>query len=447
MKPTIRLLFLLLVSGQIVTAQSLPDSTYNFTLQECIQFAYEHQDSMENARLDIKSAEYKVKETIGIGLPQINGTAQLTDYIKVPTTLLPGEFFDQPGTFIPVKFGVKYQSSVGLEVNQLLFDGSYIVGLQATKTYKELSQRSFTRTKIQTNVTVTKAYYQVLVSNEQIGLLDANINQLKQQLNETQQLNKSGFVEKIDVDRLTVQFNNLVTTRENTMRLLALNYQVLKFQMGMPVENKLILLDKISDVQLENTQDVAIEDTTAYQNRIEFNLVETQKKLYELDLKRQKSRFLPSLSAFANTSLSYQDDRFRNLYSQNYPSTYVGLRLNVPVFSGFQKINQVRQASITVQKTQNSLHNLKNALNLEANKSRIFFVNSLQSLHNQKSNQTLAREVLRITKIKYEQGVGSSIEVTQAQTALEDADNKYIQALYDALINKVDLEKATGKIN
>lgn len=436
-----------MASGRIASAQSLPDSTLSLTLQDCINYAYEHQDSMKNARLDIKSAAYKVKETIGIGLPQINGSAQLMDYIKIPTTLLPGEFFNQPGTFIPVKFGVKYQSTTALELNQLLFDGSYIVGLQASKTYKELSQRSFTRTKIQTNVSVTKAYYQVLVSDEQIGLLDANINQLKQQLHETQEQNKSGFVEKIDVDRLTVQYNNLVTTRENTVRLLALNYQVLKFQMGMPVDNKLVLLDKISNVQLENTPEVAAQDTGAYHNRIEFNLVETQKKLYELDLKRIKSQFLPSLSAFANTSLSFQDNRFSNLYSQNYPSTYIGLRLNVPIFSGFQKINQVRQADITVQKTQNSLNNLKNAFNLEANKSRIFFINSLQSFRNQKNNQELAREVLRVTKIKYEQGVGSSIEVTQAQTALEDADNKYIQALYDALISKVDLEKSTGKIN
>ncbi|MGV8879190.1 MAG: TolC family protein [Sphingobacteriaceae bacterium] len=447
MKEKIIILLLLMASGRIASAQSLPDSTFSLTLQDCINYAYEHQDSMKNARLDIKSAAYKVKETIGIGLPQINGSAQLMDYIKIPTTLLPGEFFNQPGTFIPVKFGVKYQSTTALELNQLLFDGSYIVGLQASKTYKELSQRSFTRTKIQTNVSVTKAYYQVLVSDEQIGLLDANINQLKQQLRETQAQNKSGFVEKIDVDRLTVQFNNLATTRENTVRLLALNYQVLKFQMGMPVESKLVLLDKISDVQLDNPLEVAVQDTGAYHNRIEFNLVETQKKLYELDLKRIKSQFLPSLSAFANTSLSFQDNRFSNLYSQNYPSTYIGVRLNLPIFSGFQKINQVRQADITVQQTQNSLNNLKNALNLEANKSRIFFINSLQSFRNQKNNQELAREVLRVTKIKYEQGVGSSIEVTQAQTALEDADNKYIQALYDALISKVDLEKSTGKIN
>jgi outer membrane protein len=429
------------------SAQTPGGSTHQFTLQDCLNYAYEHADSIKNAALDIKNATYKVKETIGIGLPQINGSAQFMDYIKIPTTLLPGEFFNQPGTFVPVKFGVKYQSNLTLEANQLLFDGSYIVGLQASKTYKELSERNYSRTRIQTTVAVTKAYYQALVSNEQISLLNANLKQLQQQLSETQELNKNGFVEKIDVDRLTVQVNNLNTARENTIRLLALNYQVLKFQMGMPAEDNILLKDKINDVSFDNPLDTAAADTGAYKNRIEFNLLETQQKLYQLNLKRIKSQFLPSLSAFANTSLSYQDDRFNNLYRQDYPATFIGLRLNIPIFSGFQRINQVRQANVTVLQTENSLNLLKSALNLEANKSRLFYINSLQSLNNQKQNRELAKEVLRVSKIKYEQGVGSSIEVTQAQTAVEDADNKYIQALYEALINKVDLDKATGKIN
>jgi outer membrane protein TolC len=169
--------------------------TYNFTVQDCVNYAYEHQDSVVNANLDIKSAEYKVKETIGIGLPQVSGTASFQDYLKIPTTLLPGEIFGQPaGTFIPVQFGVKYQSSVGVNADQILFDGSYLVGLKASKTYKELSIRSHIRSKIEANVNVTKAYYQVLVSNEQLRLLNANIAQLKQQMDETVQQNKQGFV-------------------------------------------------------------------------------------------------------------------------------------------------------------------------------------------------------------------------------------------------------------
>ncbi|MFD0794154.1 TolC family protein [Mucilaginibacter litoreus] len=420
--------------------------TYSFSVQDAVNYAYQHQNSVLNAALDMKSAEYKVKETTGIGLPQINGTASFTDYLKIPTTLLPGEFFNAPGTFIPVKFGVKYNSNLGVTANQILFNGSYLVGLKASKTYKELSARAYTRSKIEVNVNVTKAYYQVLVNNEQLRLIDANINQLKQQVEQTTAQNKQGFVEKIDVDRITVQYNNLLTNRENVIRLLALNYQLLKFQMGMPIENNLVLTDKLSDVALDKSPEVLSADTAFYHNRIEYALQETQKKLNELDVKNKKSQYLPTLSANASYAASYQNDSFKKLYSNNFPSAYVGLSLNVPIFSGFQRKYQVRQSQIEVLKADNDLHNLKNALSLEANQASVNYLNGLQTLNNQKQSQALAQEVLRVAKIKYQQGVGSSIEVTQAQTALEDADNQYIQGLYDALVSKVDLDKAFGRI-
>ena len=418
---------------------------YSFTLADCINYAYLHRDSVLNAALDVKSAEYRVKETIGRGLPQVAATGSFQDYLKIPTSLLPGEFFGAPGTFIPVKFGVKYQSSLGVNLNQLLFDGDYLVGLQSRGTYKQLFELNYNRSKIDANVTVTKVYYQVLVNGEQIKLLDANIAQLKQLVDQTTAQNKQGFVEKIDVDRLTVQYNDLVTTRENTLSLLALNYQLLKFQMGMPIENNLVLKDKLQDVKLEAIAEVNT-DTTFYRNRIEYNLLETQKKLSEFDLKSRKAGYLPKLSFNASYANSYQNNSFGGLYSTAYPVGYIGLSLNVPIFSGFQRSNQVKQAAITVQKAENTIFHLKNALNLQASQAKIIYTNGLRSLNNQKANQALAQEVLRVTRIKYQQGVGSSIEVTQAQTALQDADNRYIQGLYQALVSKVDLDKAYGII-
>jgi len=420
--------------------------TYSFTLQDCINYAYEHQDTVINARLDIKSADYRVKEIIGGGLPQVDGSALFQDYLKIPTNLLPGEFFGQPGTFIPVKFGVKYQSNLSLDVSQIIFDGSYIIGLKARSTYKELSQRNYVRTRINTNTNVTKAYYQVLVSNEQIKLLDANLNQLKQQLDQTTAQNKQGFVEKIDVDRLSYQYNALQTNRENVIRLLVLNYQLLKFQMGMPINENLTLRDKLADVKLEESAADLNSDTTVYKNRVEYSLFETQVKLNQFEVLRGKAAFLPSLKAIGNFTSSYQNNTFGSLYSNNFPASYVGLRLTVPIFNGFQRTNQLRQTQITLQKSQNDLYRVKDALNLQAASAKVMFYNGMQTLNSQRRNQELAREVLRVTKIKYQQGVGSSIEVTQAQTALEDADNKYIQGLYDALVSKVDLDKAYGRI-
>lgn len=155
---------------------------------------------------------------------------------------------------------------------------------------------------------------------------------------------------------------------------------------------------------------------------------------------------MPKLTANANYSGAFQNNEFSRLYHANYPSSYVGLSLNVPIFTGFQHVNQLRQAQITVMKAQNDLDNMKNTVSLQVNQARTSYINGLQTLNDQKRNMALAEEVLRVAKIKYQQGVGSSIEVTQAQTAVENADNSYIQGLYDALVSKVDLDKAYGRI-
>jgi len=437
-------------------AQQAPPNNgpHNFSLQDCINYAYDHQDSIKNAKLDITSADYKVKETIGQGLPQVNGTISFQDFTRSPATVGPnlsaafsGQPIDTKAPLVVFPFGaVQYNNTYALQASQLLFSGTFLVGLQAVKTFKELSQRSLTRSKIQTNVSVTKAYYQVLVSNEQIKLLDANINQLKQQVNETEQSNKQGFVEKIDVDRITVQYNNLITNRENVQRALTLNYAMLKFQMGMAIEQDLTLTDKLENVNL--TQDAAQStvDTAFYHNRIEYNLLETAKQLNQLDVKAKQADFYPTIVANGGFGTVFQENQTRYLYSHNYPNSFIGLNINIPIFSGLQRINRVKQSQINVMKSQNDLENAKNGLNLQATAARVVFMNSLQSLANQKRNQTLANEVLRVSRIKYGQGVGSSIEVTQAQTALESSDNDYIQALYDALINKVNLDQAYGRI-
>lgn len=422
----------------------LTDSITKFSLQEAIDYAQSHQSSILNASIDEEIAKNTVKRTIGIGLPQLNGNVNFQDFLKIPTNLLPGEIFGKPGTQIPVQFGVQYQSSYGLELSQLLFDGSYLVGLQASKTFKELSNKNLKRSRIETAVGVTKAYYSVLVSNEQLSLLDANIDRLKKSFKDTQALFANGFVEKIDVDRLTVLNNNLETERENVIRLLELNMNLLKFQMGMTIQSKLVLKDSIGSLQV--AEFLAVKDTAAYQNRIEYSLLETQKKLNELDLKRYKSLFLPSLAAFGTTSRSFQSNEFLNLIDRSFPATIIGFRLSVPLLSGGVKAYQVRNAKLEVLKTENNLVNLKNGINLEVEQAQTIYRNGLKSLENQKRNMELAKEVLRVTKIKYEQGVGSSIEVTTAETSLKESQNNYINALYDLLINKVNMDRALGKI-
>lgn len=432
-----------LFAGFSAKAQ-LADTVAAFTLQEAIEYAQTHQSAILNARIDEEIARNTVKKTVGIGLPQVNANVNFQDFIKVPTNLLPGEFFGKPGEMIPVRFGVKYQSSAGVELSQLLFDGTYLVGLQASKTFKELSTKSLQRTRIETAVAVTKAYYSVLVSNEQLNLLDANMVRLKKSLKDTEALLKNGFVEKIDLDRLTVLNNNLETERENVIHLLDLNLHLLKFQMGMNINSSLTLKDSISGLNVEES--LALSDTTAYKSRIEYSLLETQKKLNELDLKRYKSQYLPSIGAFGSTTRSLQSNTFNELFDRSFPMTVIGFRISVPIISGGIRNYQVRNARLEVKKTENNLINLKNGINLEVEQAKTVYRNGFRSLENQKRNMTLAQEVLRVTKVKYEQGVGSSIEVTTAETSLKESQNNYINALYELLINKVNLDKALGKI-
>jgi len=435
--------------------QAGPDTaTLNMRLQDCINYAYQHQDSVKNATLDVKSAEYKIKETIATGLPQVSGTASFQYYFTPPPSVGPnfealnsGKPFDPNAPLVKYPFGAtNYTNNYTLQATQLLFSGTYIVGLQAVKTFKELYQRSLTRTKIETNVSVAKAYYQVLVSNEQIKLLDANIAQLKEQLDQTIQQNKQGFVEKIDVDRLQVQYDNLVTNKENTVRLLDLNYQMLKFQMGMSIYAKINLTDKLEDIEFTDHLADYATDTAFYRNRIEYNLLETNVKLNQLNAKSKKAEFLPTFSANGGYGEVFEENHFRYLYDNAYNQSYIGLNLNIPIFSGGQRINQLRELNITTEKSQNDLFDAKNALSLQASNARITYYNNLQSLNNQKHSQQLAQEVLHVARVKYQQGVGSSLEVTQAETDLQSADNQYIQALYNVLIGKVDLEKAYGRI-
>jgi len=429
-----------------------PNTPVSYSLADCINYAYIHQDSVKNAVLDVKSAEYKVKETIGSGLPQVNGSISFQDFLKTPASLAPAGIFEGKPDFnaplVPLPFGaLKYNNTYGLTASQLLFSGTFLVGLQAVKTFKELSKRSLIRSKIDINVSVTKAYYQVLVSGEQIKLLDANIAQLKQTLDQTTQQNKQGFVEKIDVDRLSVQYNNLVTNRDNAQRALVLSSEMLKFQMGMPIEQELILTDKLSDVNISNAAPADASDTSFVKNRIEYKLLQTNIVLNQLDVKSKKAAYLPSVQLNGGFNEVFQENHAKFLYNNAYPNSFIGLGINIPIFSGGQRLNQLRQSQISVMKAQNDLHNAANGFKLQANSARITYENSIHSLDNQKRSRELAQEVLRVAKIKYQQGVGSNIEVTQAQTEFESADNQYIQALYNALISKVDLDKAYARIN
>ena len=428
-----------------VNAQNGDTKSYNFTLQQSVDFAYQNQAKVKNALLDEQIAYQKVKEVTSIGLPQLSGSFDIKDYVEIPTSLLPGQFFGAPpGTYIPVKFGTQYNATAGLSASQLLFDGGYIVALQATKLVSELSKQLTTRTKIEIATNVRKAYYSVLIGDERMKLMNANVERIKKLSEDTKALNANGFVEKIDVDRITLAYNNLMLEKEKVQRFLDLSLNLLKFQMGMDQSATLTLTDKLSDITFQ-VLDVSAEKVD-YKKRVEYSILTSQKRANELDLKRNRFGYYPTVVAYAAANANAQRDEFDFFDTKKswYPIGIVGATINVPIFDGLQKHHRIQQSKLNLMKSENDLKSIESAIDLDVANAKTLLQNSSQSLDMQKQNIALAEEVFRVSKLKYDQGIGSNIEVITAETALKESQANYYSALYDALVAKVDYDKATG---
>lgn len=442
--------FLILIALSMGSAFAQTNASSSaYSLQQCIDYALENHTSMKNAQLDYESSAEKVKETISIGLPQINGSAAFNDNLKVQSQFVPANAFDPSApanVVIPLAFGVKYSANASLTATQIIFDGSYFVGLQAARVYKELYEKSITQTKVDLVEKVSKAYYAVLVNEERLSLIQKNQLLIDKLFNDTKAMRDAGFADNVALQRIEVRKNNLDVEISKMESMVAINQALLKFQMGLPQQENISLTDEIEEVIDEvNTLE---EVTTNYENRIEYKQLEVQKQLMDLDVKNYKSTALPSLSAFGTLganigSLAFSDvpqfDKWRRF-------TMVGLNLNVPIFSSFQRSHRIAQAQISSEKVSNSMEQLEQSIELEQLQSKLTIDNSLKTVKAQKSNMALAEEVYRITKIKYDEGMASNYEVIDAETALKDAQTNYYNALYEAVVAKIDLQKATGTL-
>ncbi|HOS47631.1 MAG TPA: TolC family protein [Bacteroidia bacterium] len=434
-------LCIFLQSVMILQAQ---DSKNSFTLKQAVDYALTNQQNVKNAMLDEKIAQRKVDELVGIGTPQISGEADFNKFIEIPTSFVPAEFFGgNAGEFYGVKFGQPYTASAGVTATQLLFDGSYLVGLQASRTYRELSKKATAQTKTETAINVSKAYYGALVSDARLEIIQANIDRVTKLFSDTKALNQNGLVEKIDVDRIELSLNNLKVEKEKITRFKDLSYALLKFQMGFDPHQPITLSDKLDESVLQN---VVIADSVDASKRPEFALATVQRKLQELDLKRYKSTYYPSLVAFGSASYNASRNEF-NIFNTDYkwyPTVVAGLKLSIPIWDGLQKQAKISQARLSLEKVDNSISLLKNSFALEYESARSNYENNLSSLKTVKKNQELATEISRVSKIKYDNGVGSSLELVDAESSVKEADANYFNTLYDAIISKIDLEKTLG---
>jgi len=469
MKKYLSLNMLLLLLAFYTQAQGLT----TFSLEEARQYALENSPLYKNAIIDERIATAKVKETVGIGLPQINGSVQLNHNERLrraffavgpnnPITAGNPEFDALPdGSVIAVEnfFQLRSSADAGISINQLIFNGSYLVGLQAANAYKEFSEKSRIQTKEELINNVTRAYYATVINKERVKLFETNINRVDSLLKNTKALFENGFAESIDVDRIQVSLNNLKTERDNFYNLQLLFLENLKMQINFPMSEAIDVRDNITDLNLE--ADISsYQQSWSYSNRPDYAVLETQRKLQNLDVKNNYAEGMPSLSVFANLGYFTQSPNVSGLFGTNtdipttdfvgpdkfYGYSAFGLSLNVPVFSGLQRTYRVQQSKLTLQKIENGFTSLKAGIDLEIKQALTNYQNSNRSMQAQRSNMELAEKIARVTKIKYTEGIGSNLEVIEAESALKEAQINYYNSLYEVIIAKTDLEKAFGKL-
>ena len=447
------LLLLSLFQGIALFAQ---DAAKAYSLRQCIDYALVNNTNVKNATIDEYIADSKVKEYKGTGLPQVTGSAayQHADPLrrmflqKTPST---AAFFPEAvplGTVValPNLFQLPTTADASVNINQLLFSSSFFVGLKAAKTYKELAQQNKERTKIEVVENVTKAYYMALINVERKNLFDINIARVDSLLKQTRALNKSGFAEILDVNRLEVTFNNLTTEKKNFDNLIALSSLLLKYQMNLGIDKPLYLSDKLSDLTMDST--MIIGSKADYNSRVEYKLLTTQNKLNKLSYKNNQYTALPTLSFNANVGSFTQSPDLNVMHDYNIYHKYAtySLALNVPIFSGFSRIRRVQQSRLTLEQSENNLKQFERTVDIQTRSSQISYNNSIQSLSSQKRNMELAKEVARVTRIKYTSGVGSNIEVIDAESSLKESQINYYNALYDALVQRVEYDKSLGNL-
>ena len=433
----------------IVSITDLFSQDMELTLDQCIDLAIENNENLKNAKLEEKISKALSREYLSVGLPQINFDGGLKYNHDVPKSLIDISRFMPgvpEGTEQEVSFGQDYDGRVDLFINQMIFNGSYFVGLSAAKELVKLSKKLTRRNEIDIVETVQKAYYTVLNTKKRIDLVNSNLERLQNLLNEMKQLYENGFIEKLDVDRIQVAFNNLKSEKIKADRLYKLSNEVLNFQVGLPVGTEVKLIGNLSE-DIINQFQYNISDFD-YSNRIEYSILKTDKNLKFYDLKNNRTQYLPQVyanynygynTASSNYNLFFENDRWKSFGT-------LGLKVIIPIFDGFLKRSKINQSKFKIEQIENQMLFLERSINLQINQSIANYENTKESLKISKENLELAQNVYNSTEIKYREGVGSNLELIDSNNSLKTAQNQYYNSLYESIIASIDIKKTLGTL-
>jgi len=448
------------------------DSTNNaYSLKEAQTYAIKNNYQVQMASIEIGISQKTVSSLIALGMPQVEGSGSFQHFIDIPTSVVPADAFGFPnwfnqwindvsqsttiypnapatqeGGFQELQFGSRYSSTAGINIRQLIFDGSYLVGLKGAKTFVQVNEQILVKTEIEIKALVAKAYYTVLVSHENVKITNTNVKNLRKTLKETEVLWINGFMEENDISQIKLMVANAESALINAKQQEKISRNILKFQMGLDISTKITPTDKLENLIIESLEN-AIKDEFSPEAHIDFQLARTQVTLMSLKQKAEKSKFLPTVDGFFN----HQQNSFRNEFSffdggKWYPSTLWGLNISVPLFGGFGQKAVIQRASLELEKAEIQQSQVNQSLKLQMQTALMEYTAAIEHYENQKQNLDLAENIRDLTEIKFQQGVASSTDLTMAENQYSSTQSNYIQAMFRLLNAKSNLDKTAGQL-
>jgi len=444
-------LLLFLILSIFISFPSIGQDTLqvqSFTLKEAQVFALENNLNIKNAYLSVEQAQKLIWENTATGLPQVTSSFNYNNNLNLQTTLLPGEIIGQPGELVEVQFGTQHNAMGNISANQLIFSGPYIVGLHAAKIYKKSKEQSLQKTEIDTKELIAQNYYLALLAEETYIIIDSNVQNLQQTLYETRKMYEQGFAEETDVDQIRVSVISLENSKRTALTQIEVSYKLLKYQMGIDLNVEIRLEEKLEDIIEGVNLDQTLRDPFNVLNHIDYQLSETQEYLMELNMKRQKAEYLPSLSAVYSNNWSAMRDEF-NFFNPNqkwYYSSMLGFTLNFPIFTSGNRQAKVSQLKIEYEIASNTKKLVSDGLILENQQARSDFITAYQKYLSEKENVQISGKILDRTRIKVREGMSSSLDFTVINEQYLQTESNYITAMLELLNAKIRLDKAMNRL-
>jgi outer membrane protein TolC len=432
-------LILLAISAPHIVSQSQNQADtlhQNAALEDCLQYALSHQPEVQQSLLNEQIADKEIKSSLADWFPQIGFNFYVQHNYQLPVSIFRGQ---------ATNVGLTNSSSSQFSVTQTIFNKDVLLASSTAGDVRQEAEQTTEVNKINVIVNVTKAYYAVLVIQNQINLVNEDIARLKQSSDDSYIQYKGGVVDKTDYMQATIALNNAKAELRQDQEQLKTSYAYLKEQMGYPLTGELNL--NYDMTKMEDDIKIDTTETLNYQNRIEYKLLQTQKRLRKANLDYYIWDFLPSVSAYGEYNLNFLNNEFSNLYNHSYPTSYIGLQLSLPIFQGGKRIQQIDQAKLELNLIDYDQLALQNAINTEYIQAMAGYKSNLNNFVVQKENLELAKNVYNIIQMQYKSGIKTYLDVITAETNLKTTQDNYLYALFQVLISKMDLQKALGTIH